>query len=155
MYKVILRFLCCHALTYANGDCFHLLVPPLAQFLCNNSYISDYGKRNWPTQMAKLDVATVFYKNCVPYRPFEHINRSITFEPELLLLFNLGQQLIHCLPLCFKIEMHLRTECKLSASREVIFQRFQLTNTFSNHKLIPKWKLDVAWQTQLASFPAN
>ena len=142
MYKVILRFLSCHALTYANGDCLHLLVPPLAQFLHS-------------TQMTKLDVATVFYKNCAQYRPFEHINRSITFEPELLLLFHLGQQLIHCLPLCFKIEMHLRTECKLSASREVIFQCFQLTNTFSNHKLVPKWELDVAWQTQLASFPAN
>ena len=32
MYTVILRCLSCHALTYANGVCLHLLVPPFAQY---------------------------------------------------------------------------------------------------------------------------
>ena len=142
------------------------------QFLCNNSIQKGRGGEGWLTsrvgqveslwekeliyfQMTKLEVATAFYKNCASYRPFEHINHSITFEPSYFLLFHLGQQLIHCLPLCFKMEIHIRTECKSSPSREVIFQCFQLTDTFSNHKLASKWELDVVWRTQLASFPAN
>ena len=110
MYTVILRCLSCHALTYANGVCLHLLVPPFAQysFFATTPFKKEGGGEGWLTsrvgqveslwekeliyfQMTKLEVATAFYKNCASYRPFEHINRSITFEPSYFLLFHLGQ----------------------------------------------------------------
>lgn len=53
------------------------------------------------------------------------------------------------------MEIHLKTECKSSASREVVFQHFQLVDMFSDGKLATEWELDVVLRMQLASFPTN
>ena len=89
-------------------------------------------------------------------RPFENINCRITFESSYCYYSTSANSRFSAYHHISKQRYtYLKTEYKSSALWEVIFQRFQLADTFSNCKLAPEWELDAVLRTQLASFPVN